>query len=185
MAGLPCPSPILKFPIPCSPLALAQPRPHRIPPASFFASPTGPWPTTCRPSPASRPQRIGGWENPGRVHQYAWVGQTGNRLRPKMLSAWDSPRALWAGLEEKKDAVAPPTHCRLVQSPPAPRLCSGPGETGAGLAPRSVGAQDLREPWRTDPSPCKASHKTLRSRPHSLRSCCPPVPRGAGPQAAR
>lgn len=72
-----------------------------------------------------------------------------------------------------------------IPPPPAPRLCSWPGDTGAGLAPRSVGAQDLRESWRTDPSPCKASHKTLRSRPHSLRSCCPPVPRGAGPQAAR
>lgn len=68
---------------------------------------------------------FGGWENPGRVHQYAWVGQIENRLRPKMLSAYDWLRAPWAGPGKKSNAVAPPTHCRLVRSQKAPQQARG------------------------------------------------------------
>lgn len=109
VAGLQCPPPILKFPHSLFSYRPSPPRPHPIPPASSRASPPAPGPTTCHPSPASGLRVLGVGETQ--------VGRIGNRLRPKMLSACD-----WSmgGAGEKRDAVAPPTHCRLVQSLKAP-----------------------------------------------------------------
>lgn len=57
-----------------------------------------------------------GWGTLGGFYQRAWVGSDWEQTAPQTLSACDWLRVSWAGLEEKRDAVVPPTLYKLVAS---------------------------------------------------------------------
>lgn len=172
VAGLQCPPPPSSSPILCSPMASDRPRPHPTPPASSRASP---WPPTRRPTTASRSSDwTSGVGEPqaGLTNVPGW-GETGNRLRPEMLSAYDWLRAPWAGLGE---GCSCPAHSMPVGL--ARGLCRGSGAwgPGAGSLPRPPPPE-----WRGAGS--KRGLEDDRSllpleAAHSLRSRCPPIPAG-------
>lgn len=115
VAGLRCPPPPSSSPIPCSPIGLDLPRPHPVPPASSRASPPGPRPTICRPSPTCRVS-IWGLRNPRRVTLTCLGGVRLGTDSAWRCSAYDWLRVPWAGLGEKRDAVTPPTLYKSVLS---------------------------------------------------------------------
>lgn len=168
VAGLRCPPPPSGSPIPCSPVGLDLPCPHPIPPASSRASPPGPRPTICRPSPARR-VCIWGLRNPRKFTPTCLGGVRLGTDSAWRCSAYDWLRVPWAGLAEKRDAVTPPTLYRSVLS-----LGEGPWD-GLAHSPAFRGVEGHR-------APSASGDITLFCFPNSFRSLCPPVPaRGWSP----
>lgn len=146
------PSPQPQAPHPCSPTAVARPRPHAYRPSRATRCPSGPaaspWP---RGIASGRWEDAGGRGSPARPGGPRGAGPAPEgALRIRLAESWGRG-------SEKGDAVAPVAGW-LVGSIPAPlALCLGQGDTGRGWHHVVEGHRVWGGEEVTEPSSCKAS----------------------------